>query len=250
MARIRTIKPQFWFDEDLGSVPREARLLYIGLWNMSDDQGVFEWRPMQIKAQIFPYDSDITPADIAKWMSELEKIGNLKPFENGGHKFGYIPTFLKHQEIKNPSKWHFAEIPEALLLPTPALPQQGVSPTPALPVGNREKEKEKEGIGNRVTGESKPIKQKFGEFLNVFLTPQEYQKLLDKFGKDDTAKRIETLSSYKKSKGVSYKDDYATILNWSRRDNANTQGSTGEPEKHDLHAGLGGPGGHIHRPGV
>ena len=34
MARIRTIKPQFWINEELGTIPRDARLLYIGLWNM------------------------------------------------------------------------------------------------------------------------------------------------------------------------------------------------------------------------
>jgi len=60
-------------------------------------------------------------------------------------------------------------------------------------------------------------KRKYGEFKNVLLTDEEYQKLKDKLGNkiDDF---IERLSAYMKSKGTRYKDHYATILNWSRRD--------------------------------
>ncbi len=30
MAKIRSIKMEFWLDEKIGSLPPEARLLYIG----------------------------------------------------------------------------------------------------------------------------------------------------------------------------------------------------------------------------
>ena len=39
MARSRVIKPEFWSDEKLARVSREARLLYIGLWSTCDDAG-------------------------------------------------------------------------------------------------------------------------------------------------------------------------------------------------------------------
>ena len=48
MAIIRTTKPQSWLNEELGTIPRDARLLFIGLWNLSDDQGVFEWKPGEV----------------------------------------------------------------------------------------------------------------------------------------------------------------------------------------------------------
>lgn len=59
-------------------------------------------------------------------------------------------------------------------------------------------------------------KKKFGEFENVFLTDEQYQKLKDKFY--DVDERIETLSAYIASKGVKYKDHYATILTWARKE--------------------------------
>ena len=62
----------------------------------------------------------------------------------------------------------------------------------------------------------KYIKRKYGSFENVELTDEEYQKLKDQF--QDYESKIEALSSYIASKGVKYKSHYATILNWSRKD--------------------------------
>jgi hypothetical protein len=140
MPRVRTIKPQFWLDENLGKVSRDVRLLYIGLWNLSDDHGVFEWRPQKIKIQLCPYDTDIDGEKIERWLEELVAIGDIMSFEYENKKYGFIPTFLSHQDIKNPSKWTFAPVPEAK---TATLPQPYPSPAPALPLGNRY-------IGNRL----------------------------------------------------------------------------------------------------
>ena len=48
----------------------------------------------------------------------------------------------------------------------------------------------------------------------VYLTDEEYQTLLKELGKNKTIKCIEQLDIYKKSKGVEYADDYATIKRW------------------------------------
>ena len=63
----------------------------------------------------------------------------------------------------------------------------------------------------------KYIKRKYGSFENIELTDEEYQKLKDRFS--DYEEKIENLSSYIASKGDKYKSHYATILNWSRKDN-------------------------------
>lgn len=60
-------------------------------------------------------------------------------------------------------------------------------------------------------------KKEYGEFNNVFLTEEEFQKLQTQFG-GEAQTLIERLSSYMASKGKRYKSHYATILNWSRRD--------------------------------
>ena len=53
---------------------------------------------------------------------------------------------------------------------------------------------------------------------SVNMTEEQYNKLLDKFGTDNTTDRIEALSLYKKSKGKKYSCDYSTILSWARKE--------------------------------
>ena len=57
-----------------------------------------------------------------------------------------------------------------------------------------------------------PEKKKYAEFVKM--TEDEYEKLVSRFGKSFTEACIETLDNYKGSKGVTYKSDYRTILNW------------------------------------
>lgn len=57
-------------------------------------------------------------------------------------------------------------------------------------------------------------KREYGEFKNVLLTDEEYKKLEEK----NALSQIENLSSYMASIGKKYKDHYATILNWDRRE--------------------------------
>jgi hypothetical protein len=146
MPRIRSIKPQFWLDENLGGIPRDARLLYIGLWNLADDQGVFEWRPARIKVQLFPYDADVTSKEIEGWLELLLGTEDIAKFEFDGRIFGYIRSFLEHQDIKKPSKWTFAPVPQELGSSTPPVGEELPTTTPPVPLGSRLKGK---GVGNR-----------------------------------------------------------------------------------------------------
>lgn len=56
-----------------------------------------------------------------------------------------------------------------------------------------------------------------GEFKNVFLTPEEKKKLVDRYGRSATIQIVDELSTYMKSKGKAYRDHYATLLNWAKR---------------------------------
>lgn len=65
--------------------------------------------------------------------------------------------------------------------------------------------------------------KKYGDFQNVKLSDDEYQKLIEQFGESGTAEKITNLSLYLKSKGDKYKSHYATILSWSRKDGKKEQ---------------------------
>lgn len=61
-------------------------------------------------------------------------------------------------------------------------------------------------------------KKDYGEFKNVKLSDDEYEKLIDRLGNKKTEDMLERLSGYIASKGKKYKSHYATILQWSRKD--------------------------------
>ena len=60
-------------------------------------------------------------------------------------------------------------------------------------------------------------KMPYGEFNNVFLTEEEYRKLIARFEIQGTKDRIEDLSQGIESHGYKYKSHYATILTWERK---------------------------------
>lgn len=63
---------------------------------------------------------------------------------------------------------------------------------------------------------TKPARQKYGSYGNVFLTAEEYQKLRKDIPNIDSL--IEQLSTYMESKGKRYNNHAATLRNWAARD--------------------------------
>lgn len=101
MARIRTIKPDFWTDEKIVCLPFEARLLFIGLWTFADDSGAMMYRPDRIRMQIFPADAGI---DIDSLIDLLCITGLIERMESGEEEIISIPNWSRHQKIDNPSR--------------------------------------------------------------------------------------------------------------------------------------------------
>ena len=112
MARSRVIKPEFFDDEKLASVSRDCRLFFVGIWKCSDDYAVVKGHPVWLKNNIFPYDEDISKADIEGWLQLLYHIDAIIPFEHNAEKYYFITNFHKHQKVDKPSKSRNPEPPE------------------------------------------------------------------------------------------------------------------------------------------
>lgn len=102
MARIRSVHPSLFTDEAWVSCGPLARILYIGLWTDADDQGLFEWKPLQIKMRLLPGDAGDVPA----MLDELVCAGLIQPYEALGKRFGAIANFRKFQRPQKPNAVH------------------------------------------------------------------------------------------------------------------------------------------------
>ena len=97
MARIRTIKPEFFTSDDIVSLTPLARLFYVSLWCEADREGRLSWNLRTFKLRYFPGD-DCSISDLA---DELIDAGLVIPYEVDGKPYAEIPTFLEHQVINN-----------------------------------------------------------------------------------------------------------------------------------------------------
>lgn len=140
MARIRTVKPEFWQDEDLAALNPHTQLLAIGLLNHADDYGYFKAHKALVKAAVFPFsDSSLS---IHGMLSELSNIAYISLFEGlDGKPYGHINNFTKHQKVNRPT--------DSKIEPLRQFTEDSVSPHGGLTVGtgNREQGKE-QGTGS------------------------------------------------------------------------------------------------------
>lgn len=98
MSRIRSIHPGLWTDDAFMSLSAFARLLYIGLLNEAWDDGVFEWKPLTIKARIFPADN----VDVPALLDELVTAGKIAERDDP-KRHGLIRNFRDYQRPKKPN---------------------------------------------------------------------------------------------------------------------------------------------------
>ena len=92
MARIRTIKPEFFTSEDIVALDPMSRLLYIALWCEADREGRMVWKPRTFKMRYFPVDN----CDIDAMCDALVDSGLIQLYGDG---LAFIPQFTSHQAI-------------------------------------------------------------------------------------------------------------------------------------------------------
>ena len=104
MARIRTIKPEFWTSEQVMECSTTSRLLFIGMWNFCDDAGNHPAAYRTLKAEVFPAD-DFTALQVEALVSELIASGLVAEYEADGKRYWHV-TGWHHQRIEKPNFKH------------------------------------------------------------------------------------------------------------------------------------------------
>lgn len=97
MARIRTIKPEFFTSEDIVACSPLARLLFQALWCEADKQGRFRWRPTTFKLRYLPGDD----CDVRALLDELLERRLVVRYQADGLDLAYVPTWHRHQFVNN-----------------------------------------------------------------------------------------------------------------------------------------------------
>jgi hypothetical protein len=101
MARKRMIDPKFWADDKMMSLTTRHRLLFIGIWNFSDDGGIHKNSNNMLKAEVFPCD-DIIVEEVGKLKDELIELELIIPFQSNGIELFYVKNWKIYQSIQKP----------------------------------------------------------------------------------------------------------------------------------------------------
>jgi hypothetical protein len=71
MPRKRMIHPDLWADEEVGHLSRDARLLWIAMFSLADDEGRGTASAAYLRRAVFGFDDDVTQEMVAGWRGEI-----------------------------------------------------------------------------------------------------------------------------------------------------------------------------------
>lgn len=216
MAERRMFTKKITESDAFLDMPLSAQCLYFHL-NMSADDDGFVNAPKKIQRLIGASDDDLKLL-IAKSFVLVFETGVL-----------VIKHWRMHNTIRQ-DRYHPTDYQEEYK-------QLGLKSNNSYtwqPNGNQLETENRLGKDrlDKINKKENIKRKKYGSFENVSLTDEEYQKLKERFS--DYENKIENLSSYIASKGDKYKSHYATILNWSRKENDNLPHWFNENYKQDV----------------
>ncbi len=159
MARIRTIKPEFFLDERIDEkLSYQERLLWIGLWCLADREGRLEDRPKYIKCQVFPYDS----VNVDALLQKLSEHGYILRYV-ATKEYIQIKNFLKYQRP------YHKEPPSEIPLPVIAASSSGHDREKNAGLGN--------GLGNGLDGTEKMERRLTAPSITLDLTLSTFKNI-------------------------------------------------------------------------
>lgn len=187
MARIRTIKPDFWDSPATGQASLRARLLFIAMWNWADDFGIGDAHSGRLWNFAFPNDR-VDPADIPAVYAEVADLFGVIFYEHEGRPYYYIPSWNKHQKIDRRSVQKVPYPDESAPTLFPAIPG------PPKPADIPPKSQRNQPVGTEELGteelnniaQHKVERSRFEEFWSVYPRKVGKQKARTKY---DTARK-------------------------------------------------------------
>lgn len=222
MSKQRYIKDSFWTDPYIEKLSPDYKLVFLYLLTnpLANISGVYEIR---LKRMAFEtgYDTEVIENIIKKFVKDYKIIQF--------NSWIIIVNHIKHQSLGDlTAKGINREIMEApkeiqdffeekklinskgdeysvLTLKDNLIPLTSPLQAPTF------------GAYSEVKLSRVDLSSIYGEFKNVKLTEEEYQKLIEAIGEPNTKLLIEELSGYMASKKKKYGSHYATIKNWARR---------------------------------
>ncbi len=222
MARKRMLSPDIWESESFSSLSDLARLVFIGLISLSDDEGRGKANPSYIKSMLFPYDEGRRVADIKSALLEIARCMSVQFYSINGNDYYALTNWEKWQTINRPTKSK---------IPSPPMSGEGGTISK-----NEENEKLTEHSLNThgvLTEHSRAKEVEVEEEVEknsssrIYIDSKDYKYLCDTIGKSDCDYYLERVQAFKEKNPTATFSVRATILKWHKEDKQREQATKG-----------------------
>lgn len=100
LGQKRMLNSRVWQNTGFCVLSDKAKLLYLGLITVADDDGRLRANSLLLKSQIFPLEEKITQEEIRKWVNEVKKTGLIDFYRVKNDFFIQHPNWHKYQSIR------------------------------------------------------------------------------------------------------------------------------------------------------
>ena len=112
-----------WESKQFCLLTPSARLLYIGLITLGDDDGRLKGDPALLRSKIFPRDPAIKVEEVLEWLEEIVACGLIVRYSMSGDDYLVHPNWFKYQTLRaDRKKESNIPTPPSDLLPTNGQP--------------------------------------------------------------------------------------------------------------------------------
>lgn len=108
MSRIRSIKPTFFRSRSVKKLTDKAKLVWVGLWNVADDDGRLLDELGILIGDLWAL--SVTEAKLDKALDELHNQGRIVRYEVAGQSYIQV-TGWDHQRINRPTPSTIPPVP-------------------------------------------------------------------------------------------------------------------------------------------
>ncbi len=100
LGQRRMVYTNLWQSAQFAKLPDKAKILYIGLITLADDDGRLRADSLLLRSQVFPLDETIKQSDVRKWLNFIVRTGLVEVFRVDEHYFVQHPNWKKYQTIR------------------------------------------------------------------------------------------------------------------------------------------------------
>ncbi len=98
------IDPNIWQSEDFGKLSNLAKVVFIGLFSLADDEGRGRANPTYLKSTLFPYNEKMRSTDVEVALSEISRNMSILFYSYNESNYYSLLSWNTFQKIDKPTE--------------------------------------------------------------------------------------------------------------------------------------------------